>query len=600
MSVKGHKYQIWQDVVQTLPGLVLLVILLCLPIVLNDFALLEVTQWLIDGLLALSLTLVWGVGGVFSFGQTVFFGLAGYSYGIVSLNLSGWLGTLLGLLCGIVVALLVASFLGYFMFYGRISNLAVGIITLATTLIFYDLFNSMAGDQYRIGAAAIGGFNGMQRVPTLLNLEIIPHYLLVVIVSALVLAGLIGFRHCRLGRVLNAIRLNEVRTELLGYDTRAVKLIGFGIGGAIAGLAGVLHTSWGNTINPTVFGSGQAILVIILVLVGGKNHLWGAFLGATLLQSLSGFLGTFAQQATPIILGTTLVTIVLLLPGGIAPTLQQFWLRLSRWQYYPELPTLKAKVGGIENKQDRKVGSGTAPNLLEVWQLKRRFGSLLAVNNVNLTFQPGQAYSIIGPNGAGKSTFFNLLIGHLTTTTGAILYKGTDITHLIPHERTKRGISAKLQHPNVFLELSVYENLWLAVAVHYQDAATQSILIVEMLHEIALYDRLTQQADTLSHGEKQWLEIGMAAIAQPTLLLLDEPTAGMSRGEMLQTVALVKRLAQRSTVIVVEHDMEFVRQLGATVIVFSQGEVLTTGSVETVQQDARVLEIYLGQYAKPD
>lgn len=582
------------------PGMLLLLVLLLLPLGVNLFALVNGTYWLISGLLALSLTFIWGVGGIFSFGQTVFFGIAGYSYGIVSVNWNGSIGTVAGLLVGVALAVAFAALLGFLMFYGRVGRLYVAIITLATTLIFYNLFASTSGDQYKVGQAALGGFNGMQRVPTLLDLDVAASYWLVVIVSAVILAGLFWLCRSPFGRVLNAVRVNEERTELLGYDVRQVKLVGFMIGGAIAGLAGVLYTSWGNTISPVVFNMEQATLIVIWAIVGGRSQLWGAFLGAALIQFLSVYLGTTAQKATPLILGAILVAIVLLLPEGIAPALEKLWQRMvplrsrSAWHSIrlvenPDKPTANHEFDLSEEPKYKDY------ILLETDNLQRKFGSFCAVDGINLQFQSGQAYCIIGPNGAGKSTFFNLLTGRLKPSSGNILYNGRSITALTPHQRARQGISIKLQVPNIYQELSVYDNLWLAAMIRYPQPQESQMAIAQILQDIGLEHRLNDRASRLSHGEKQWLEIGMAAVTRPQLLLLDEPTGGLSRGETLRTVELLKRLRGYSTIIVIEHDMEFVRQFGADVTVLAQGKVFTTGRIEQVQQDEQVRAIYLGK-----
>lgn len=581
-----------RQLLYTLPGLLFLGLLLLLPLVADLFTLVNSTYWFISGLLALSLTFVWGVGGIFSFGQTVFFGLGGYAYGVVSQNLDSIAGTVVGLVLGVAIATLAATILGYFMFYGRVSSLSVAIVTLATTLICYNLFLTTSGEQYKIGQAALGGFNGMQRVPTLLNLDVAEFYWLVIIVSAGVLFSLQWVRRSQLGWMLNAVRVNEERTELLGYDVRAIKLVGFCVGGAIAGLAGVLHTCWGNTIGPTVFSINQSTLVAIWVIVGGRSKLWGAFLGAALMQALSNYLGTVAQQATPLILGSILVMIVLGLPAGLAPALEAIWQR-----FVPS--TRRFSLPHSSTSSPSSCPSPPLPSLqkpiLELYGLKRQFGNFWAVNGIDLQFNGGQAYCIIGPNGAGKSTVFNLLTGRLTPTSGQIRFDGSNITTLMLHERAQRGISIKLQVPNVYQELTVYENLWLAVAVHPSNIKQRLLQVAEIVEVIGLRDHLNDPASILSHGEKQWLEIGMAAVSHPQLLLLDEPTGGMSRGETLKTVKLVQQLSQRSTVIVVEHDMEFVRQLGADVIVLVQGQVFTQGSMDTIQQDERVRSVYLGK-----
>lgn len=588
-----------KSLLQILPGLLLLGGLLLLPLGADLFTLVNSTYWFISGLLALSLTFVWGIGGMFSFGQTIFFGLGGYGYGVVSQNLDTAAGTLLGLVLGVAIATLAATILGYFMFYGQVSSLAVAIITLASTLICYNLFLTTSGDRYRIGQSALGGFNGMQRVPTLLNLDIAAFYELVLVLSVVVLVGLWGVRRSAFGWVFNAVRVNEERTELLGYDVRQIKLIGFALGGAIAGLAGVLHTSWGNTINPTVFSINQATLVAIWVMVGGRSQLWGAFLGAALIQALSNYLGTVAQLATPVILGLILVAIVLGLPEGLAPALATLWQRWVPRDLPFALPSASAAALSTPASQPAHVGIPDQP-LLELQGLKRCFGSFWAVDGVDLCCYPGQAYCIIGPNGAGKSTVFNLLVGRLAPSQGSIRYGGRSIATLMPHERARLGISIKLQVPNVYQELSVYENLWLAAAVHGASLEQRRSPMAEIVDLIGLRDRLNAPAATLSHGEKQWLEMGMAAVTNPRLLLLDEPTGGMSRGETLRTVELVKQLSQRSTVIVVEHDMEFVRQLGADVTVLVQGKVFTSGPMETIQQNEQVRAIYLGKaYAQP-
>lgn len=580
-----------------IPGLSILLVLLLLPLGADLFTLVNSSYWLISGLLALSLTFIWGIGGIFSFGQTVFFGLGGYSYSIISLNHSGTVGTLAGLMGGIVLAAIFATLLGFFMFYGRVGNLSVAIITLATTLICYNLFVSTSGDRFKIGKAAIGGINGMQRVPTLLNLEIAPHYWSIVIVATLVLSGLLWLQQSHFGQVFNAVRLNEERTELLGYDVRQIKLWGFAIGGSIAGLAGVLHASWGNTISPSVFTIDSATLVIIWAIVGGRSKLWGAFLGAASIQCLSTYLGTTAQKSTPLILGAILIAIVLLLPEGIAPLLEKLWKKIARFSHLTHLPELKT---GLERESvPRHLSSQQSATenyrLLETQNLTCQFGKVYAVDDITLEFEAGQGYCIIGPNGAGKSTFFNLLTGRLKPNAGQIRYNGRNIVSLMPHQRVQIGISIKLQVANIYHELSVYDNLRLAIAVKSLPPSECQTAILQMAQEIGLGQRLTDRAGQLSHGEKQWLEIGMAAIAKPRLLLLDEPTGGMSRGETMRTVELLKRLQSYSTPIVIEHNMEFVRQFRAQAIVLAQGKVFKTGQIEEIQKDEQVRAIYLGR-----
>ncbi len=600
------------DLLNRLPAAVVLLGLLLLPILGDLYILISATYALIAGILALSLAFIWGMGGIFSFGQTVFFGIGGYTYGVLAINLAEragpqW-GTAASMLAGIVLSALMAAFIGGFVFYGRVGSLYVSIITLALTLVCFNLMQSTSGEQYAIGSASLGGFNGMQQIPTLFGLGIVGTYWLTLSLAILALSSLLWLKRLWFGRVFSAVRVNAERTDLLGYDVRLIQLVGFTWGGAIAGLAGVLHASWGNAISPAVFEVSQATLVITWVIVGGRTRLWGAFLGAGLLHFLSSYLSTVAQRTTPLILGAVLIAMVLLLPEGLAPAIESAWQKMvSAWQKIvprPNRSLLEASLQLAEQSTSSSISPLPAPlpptppalNLirLETQQLTRRFNGLAALDDVSVQFEAGKAYCIIGPNGAGKSTYFNLLTGRLKPTAGRIIYNGRPIHHWATHRRVQAGISIKLQVPNVYAALSIYENLWLSARPHYPTLIARREAISTMLTTIDLANQPDLLASKLSHGQKQWLEIGMAAIAKPQLLLLDEPTGGLSRGETSRTVELLNILRSKVTIVVIEHDMEFVRQFDADVIVLDQGQVFRTGSVEAIQQDEAVRAIYLG------
>jgi branched-chain amino acid transport system permease protein len=232
--------------------------------------------------------------------------------------------------------------------------------------------------------------------------------------------------------------------------------------------------------------------------------------------------------------------------------------------------------------------------VLETRDLGISFGGVKAVDAVSARFGGG-LHCLIGPNGAGKSTFFNLLVGRYRPTTGRILYLGHDIARLESHERARRGIGIKLQVPSVYGRLSVEENVWLAVYARLGHARRATARARTVLAEVDLLARAPDLAAHLSHGEQQWLEIGMVLAAEPAIVLLDEPTAGMTREETARTVELVTALAARTTVVIVEHDMEFVRQLRAPVTVLHQGRVFKQGSLDELRADEEVLDIYLGR-----
>ncbi|MEH2549264.1 urea ABC transporter permease protein UrtC [Bradyrhizobium sp. AZCC 2262] len=320
-------------------GVIGIALLIGLPLALDLFALLRATLYVIFAILALSLAFIWGYGGILCFGHSAFFGLGGYAYAVGVLNLGD---STIPMAIAMALPALLAATLGYFMFYARISDVYVGVITLTVTLIFYNVVNSTAGPQYRIGDVPLGGFNGIPNVPAL-NVPFNPDVVLdpegmfavCMVVLILVYFALRALLRMRFGRVLVAIRENESRVEFLGYDARLHKLIAFAIGGAIAGLAGGLFTAWANFISPTAFSVVQSAQIIIWLMVGGVGTLVGPVIGAVLIAWLTASLGSQQTIDANVILGTVLLAFVLLVPKGVAPIvtdrLVPWLLSLRRW-----------------------------------------------------------------------------------------------------------------------------------------------------------------------------------------------------------------------------------------------------------------------------
>jgi urea transport system ATP-binding protein len=232
--------------------------------------------------------------------------------------------------------------------------------------------------------------------------------------------------------------------------------------------------------------------------------------------------------------------------------------------------------------------------LLETRKLNKHFGGLHVTADVDFALEAGEIHCLIGPNGAGKSTLFRLILGEHEPSSGAILYKGEDITELLPFARIRKGMSVKFQVPGIFKALSTRQNLQTALQ-HHINGSSLDDEIDRLLAFLNLEDASQQPAGNLSHGQKQWLEIGMAISLKPQLLLLDEPTAGMSPDETFATGEMVKALnAQGMTVLAVEHDMAFVRQVAQKVTVLHFGRIFAQGSMDEIVADERVAEIYLG------
>jgi ABC-type uncharacterized transport system ATPase subunit len=233
--------------------------------------------------------------------------------------------------------------------------------------------------------------------------------------------------------------------------------------------------------------------------------------------------------------------------------------------------------------------------LVEVKGVSKRFGGLTAVSGVDLTVNAGEVHCLIGPNGAGKSTLFKLIVGLYPPTEGSILFDSVDITRERPYARVQRGMSIKMQAPSVFKELPVRQNIQTALQERLSGAEriAEENRLLTLLNLAPDSDKL---AGALSHGQQQWLEIGMALALKPHLLLLDEPTAGMSPEETYKTGELIKSFnAEGMTVLVVEHDMAFVRQVAQRVTVLHLGKIFARGDLESILEDEKVAEIYLGK-----
>ncbi|WP_313376146.1 branched-chain amino acid ABC transporter permease [Pantoea sp. CTOTU50773] len=295
------------------------------------YTLLSITVFLVMGLLSLSLAFIWGYGGILCFGQAAFFGLGAYTYAICAIN---WGDSTWAVVMAILLPTLFSLLLGYVIFYGGVSDVYLGAITLAVSLVLFNWVNSTSGSEYHIGEALLGGFNGIPSVPTL-NMPFQPDAILSPEAIFMVTAGALALCYAllkfvllsRFGKTVVAIRENEQRAGLLGYNVPAHKLVTFAIGAAIAGLAGCLYVNWGAFVSPGVFSISQSAQIIIWVIVGGSGTLIGPVISCVLLQWMVTRLGAQQTVDVNLVLGVILAVFVLLIPGGILPTLQRFWRR---------------------------------------------------------------------------------------------------------------------------------------------------------------------------------------------------------------------------------------------------------------------------------
>lgn len=248
-------------------------------------------------------------------------------------------------------------------------------------------------------------------------------------------------------------------------------------------------------------------------------------------------------------------------------------------------------------EQDARVGreKETAPPILEIRDVTKNFGGLRAIDDLSLRIPTGELHCMIGPNGAGKSTFFKLLMGTIRPTSGRIFLNGEDITRLQPHQRARRGLGIKFQHMQVYSELTVFQNFFIPLRRHHRPREMPE-LVAGFLERIHLHGLENEVVRNLSHGQQQWLSIGMSIALEPTVLLLDEPAAGMGSDEARRTADIIKSLsAEGMTVIVIEHDMEFIRSLSARTSVLHLGRLFMQGSYAEIEINRDVRKIYLGK-----
>jgi branched-chain amino acid transport system ATP-binding protein len=234
--------------------------------------------------------------------------------------------------------------------------------------------------------------------------------------------------------------------------------------------------------------------------------------------------------------------------------------------------------------------------LLHTRELCKHFGGVQAVRGVDFSVAEGELRCLIGPNGAGKSTFFKMLTGQIRPSSGSISFRGVDTTDLQPHEIARLGIGIKTQVPSVFNGLTVEENLWIAAARHNTPAAARRA-VADQMTRLSLTNSPTRIVGQLAHGERQWVELGIVLCAQPSVILLDEPTAGMTEDETARYAEIILEINRTHPLIVVEHDMPFIRSIAKRITVFDRGAILREGTVEEVFGDQAVRDIYLGKQA---
>lgn len=560
------------------------------------------------GLFGLGFDLLFGFTGLLSFGQAAFFGAGGFvaSYLLVAqINNNA----IVALGAGTVVASAFGAVIGALSL--RRSGIYFAMLTLAFGEMFYFLDISPL-------AQWTGGENGLAGVPTPrldfgffeidLNSAIGMYWLLAVIFFVGFWFALRVIRS-PFGAILRAIRDNEQRAAAVGHDVAKYKLSVFIIAAAYAGLAGGLLGLLQGYMPPDAFYLETSGQLVVQTIIGGTGTLVGPLVGAavwlylfTLLQNVAG-LGALWKM----ILGIIFVLLVTVFRRGICGAAVLLWRRLAgpaSLKKHAAASTLEPR--GVAAASDDTPPRSAGAAVLVTRGLTKRYAGLTAVDDISFELREGEIRAVIGPNGAGKSTFFNMLANVIPPTVGTIEFRGENISGLGATLTCQRGISKSFQINQIFSSLTVRENIMIPTLARQYGKFNLSMLkpvaddvpvnasIEEMAKSVQLTSRLDTPATELAYGEKRRLEIGLALATKPRVLLLDEPTAGMSPSERLDTVQLLKRIAAGITIIIVEHDMDVVFGLADRVTVLFNGRKIAEGSPEAIQANPEVRAAYLG------
>ena len=550
------------------------------------------TEIVIYALYGIAYNLLLGYTGLVSFGPSAYFGVAGYAAGLAQLYLfrsvypSILAGTAAAALTGLGIGLLIL----------RRRGLYFSLLTLAFTQLFFEIAFHWTD--------VTGGENGLQGVTRPEFASPLGFHFFCAAVVAGAVAILWRVAHSPFGRVLQAIRDNEQRARCLGYDTRRYKLLAFVLSSTFMGLAGSLLTFLIQGVYADNLSWQHAGDPVMMTILGGMHHFLGPLWGAGLFILLSDQLSSYTEHWW-LVFGALLIAFVLLSPEGLSG----IWARLRgrpRWHLTrAEVPP--RPVGPPRGGDRRPLPAGDGP-VLAVRALQKRFGSLVVADGVDLDLRPGELHSLIGPNGAGKTTFFNMLTGLVPADSGQILFKGRDIVPLAVHDRIDGGLARSFQIVSVFRNLSVFENVRVAVQARsryrrspWRDAEALGEVVGrawDLLETVGLEPRAAEEAATLSHGEQRLLEIAITLATEPEVLLLDEPLAGLADAERERISALVRRLAGRHTILLIEHDIDRVLSLSDRITVLHQGRVIAEGAPADVVSQPQVITAYLGRHAE--
>ncbi|MEO6409273.1 MAG: branched-chain amino acid ABC transporter ATP-binding protein/permease [Burkholderiaceae bacterium] len=547
-------------------------------------------------LVALGLVLLTGVGGLTSFGQAAFVGIGAYTTAFLStkMGISPWLTLFVGVALAVVAALVIGAITL------RMSGHYLPLATIAWGLVLYYSMGNTAG---------LGKYDGLLGVPSLeafgfdLGSGRGLHSLIwaFALLAALAVTRLLDSRP---GRAIRSLKSGSTMAEAMGISTFHYKLTAFVIAAVLAAVSGWLFAHFQRSVNPSPFSITKGIEYLFMAVLGGVSHVWGAFLGSAvvriiedqlqvLLPQLLGASGSFET----VVFGIVLVVVLKYAPDGL-------WTFVGRWLPAPQRENDWQGADALPSRDKPARGE----LLLDVKNVRKEFGGLVAVNDVSFQVRGGDIVGLIGPNGAGKSTTFNLITGVLALTAGSINFRGAPVAGLTSRAIARRGLSRTFQHVKMIPEMTVLENVALGGYLRSKSNSLQAMLGLDreeekqlfaeaeaQLRRIGMAPQMHELAGNLALGPQRLMEIARALCTDPALLLLDEPAAGLRHKEKQALGDVLRQLkAESMTILLVEHDMEFVMGLTDRIVVMEFGTKLMEGTPSDVQASPAVRAAYLG------